>query len=75
MCTAGVKQGCPLSPLLFGLYIDLLERKLWAIMTDAPKLHTLLVPILLFADDVILMATSLHGLQKQLDALSRFCPS
>ena len=73
MCTAGVKQGCPLSPLLFGLYIDLLERKLLAIMTDAPKLHTLLVPILLFADDVILMATSLHGLQKQLDALSRFC--
>jgi len=58
---------------LFGLYIDLLEHKLLAITADAPELHDLLMPLLLFADDVILMATSLQGLQKQIDALSQFC--
>ena len=32
-----------------------------------------IVPLLLYADDLILMSASASGLQKQLDALASFC--
>ena len=73
-CLMGVKQGCPLSPTLFGLYVDGLEKHLLATLDiDAPTLRGVLVPLLLYADDLILMSTSAAGLQKQLDALASFC--
>ena len=74
-CTAGVKQGCPASPLLFGLYIDELETQLRADIDriDAPSLVDTLVAILLFADDIALMSYSPAGLQHQLSILAKFC--
>ena len=73
-CLMGVKQGCPLSPTLFGLYVDALEKHLLGTADiDAPTLRGVLVPLLLYADDLILMSTSEAGLQKQLDALANFC--
>ena len=74
-CTAGVKQGCPASPLLFGLYIDELEALLKAEDNhiDAPKLFQTLMSILLFADDIALMSYSQIGLQNQLSVLGKFC--
>ena len=73
-CTAGVKQGCPASPLLFGLYIDALEALLKeeAGDIDAPTPGSMLVAVLLFADDA-LFSYSPRGLQKQLDILWAFC--
>ena len=43
----GVKQGCPVSPTLFGLYVDGLEQHL--LDTDAPTLMGVMVPLLLYA--------------------------
>ena len=72
-CTAGAEQGCPASPLLFGLYIDALEALLKeeAGDIDAPTLGSMLVAVLLFAEDIALFSYSPRGLQKQLDIL---CP-
>ena len=70
----GVKQGCPLSPTLFGLYVDGLEKHLLETADiDAPTLMGVMVPLLLYADDLNLMSESASGLQKQLDALASFC--
>ena len=74
-CTAGVKQGCPVSPLLFGMYIDEIERLLNDAkdQIDAPFLMGTLVAILLFADDIAMFAYSAKGLQAQLSILQQFC--
>ena len=70
----GVKQGCPLSPMLFGLYVDGLEKhSLDMADIDAPTLMGVMVPLLLYADDLTLMRASAAGLQKQLDAFASFC--
>ncbi len=68
-CQQGVKQVCPLSPLLFGLYLDALERHLDGRECDAPALVDLHVWLLLFVDGLALMLESKVGLQQQLDTL------
>lgn len=63
--------GKPLSPVLFELYIDGLEKHLLDMTdTDAPTLMGVVVPLLLYTDDLIVMSESTVGLQKQLDALA-----
>jgi hypothetical protein len=69
-----MKQGCPLSPLLFELYIDALESRIVALAgDDGPDLAGTAVKLLIYANDLVLMSKSLRGLQKQLDELSAFC--
>ena len=73
-CNIGVKQGCPLSPNLFGLYLDDLEKILLSVPNhDAPMLAGLAVPLLLYADDLALISTSRGGLQRLLNELEAFC--
>jgi hypothetical protein len=64
-----VKQGCPLSPTLFGLYIDKLEEWLNSQGGDGIHLGKFIIRLLLYADDLILIAKSPLGLQEHLCSL------
>jgi len=64
-CTIGMKQGCPLSPLLFKLYINVLESRIVALANDdGPDLVGTAVKLLFYANDLVLMSKSLRGVQK-----------
>ncbi len=70
--TSGVKQGCPLSPLLFSLYIndvDCIARDVRGAVTgvaDGCVTH------MLYADDLSLTANEPEQLQMMLDRLSAY---
>ena len=74
-CGVGVKQGCPISPLLFSLHLDDLETLLQEASdeTDCPRLAELLIAILLFADDIVLFSYSSKGLQRHGHTASLLC--
>ena len=73
MCTRGVKQGDVCSPVLFSLFINELALEIINNgkhgVTLSPDLIELF--ILLFADDIVLLAETAVGLQNQLNNLYR----
>jgi hypothetical protein len=73
-CNIGVKQGCPLPPTLFGIYIDKLEECLEKASCVSPTLTGIVINLLLYADDIVLMAMSPHDLENQLRILKGFAP-
>lgn len=63
----GVKQRCPLSPTLFGLYIDKLED--WINNTKGEGIHLAryVLKLLFYVDDLILIAKLPLGFERTLE--------
>jgi hypothetical protein len=68
-CEQGLKQGCPLIPISFRLYLDALKGRLDGRRCDAPTLADMHVWLLLFINDFIVMSKLEVGVQQQLNAL------
>ncbi|DBB02820.1 TPA: hypothetical protein ACH3X1_016715 [Trebouxia sp. C0004] len=70
----GLRQGCPLSATLFGLFIDGLHHYLETMAPAAGvRIQHLRLRELVYADDMCLMASSPEHLQALIDALSSYC--
>ena len=73
----GVKQGCPLSPTLFGLCIDRLEHMVQEYVQQEGigkvAIGNAVIMLLLYADDVVLLAYTQEDAQKMMTVLKDFC--
>ena len=72
MITIGVKQGCPLSPTLFGMYVDEVLDYIERVGDRGAPLAGTWISLLLYADDIVLISDSPEGMQRHLDALHTF---
>ena len=70
--SAGVRQGGILSPVFYCIYVDDLVRILKEAGIGCHVRNTFL-SILLYADDMCLIAPSLRGLQRLLNIVERYC--
>ena len=70
-CLEEESQGCPLSPLLFNIYIQQLIMEAMENVEDGVKVGGQLVNAIRFADDQAMVASTNAGLQRIMDSLNR----
>ena len=70
----GLKQGCPMSSILFLIYIERVARDIYSsgwgyklYFEEEGTYKTLKIPILLFADDMLILGQELGEMQEMLD--------
>ena len=66
----GVRQGCTLSPWLFNVFVDEVVKEARREFVSGVKLSTRGVEVLMFEDDMVLMAESAEGLERNLGVMS-----
>ena len=68
-CNIGVRQGCPMSPILFSRYIhDLMQE----VGNCGVCLQNYILPGLMFADDIVLISSNAAKLQLALNRLHSY---
>lgn len=65
-CNIGVKQGFPLSPTLFGIYIDKIDDCLEEAGCTGMNLASIVILLILYVDSIVLMARYPFDIDKQL---------
>lgn len=66
---SGVKQGCLISPLLFALYLNDLHD----ILNGGIRLNDLKIKVLMYADDIVMLADDPRTLQSMINRLEGYC--
>lgn len=67
--TSGVRQGCGFSPAFFAMYInDLVD-----FIKGGVNINGLVINILMYADDIVLLAKSPEQLQDMINQLAEYC--
>ena len=69
----GVRQGECLSPFLFSMYVNDLEREFQLKGGEGIDIGMLKIFLLLYADDITIFASSAEELQTNLNMLSEYC--
>ncbi|XP_075957732.1 E3 ubiquitin-protein ligase CBL-B-B isoform X1 [Anarhichas minor] len=67
----GLRQGCPLSPVLFVTFMDRISRR--SLGAENVRFGGLGIASVLFVDDVVLLASSDHDLQHSLGRFAAEC--
>lgn len=70
--TKGLRQGCPLSPLLFALYIGDLEEVLNGQQSGGVVIGRVKIYCLAYADDLVIIACTPEELRDMLKTLKRY---
>ena len=66
---SGVRQGYNLAPTLFAIYVNDVTMCINQLNVGVPISETDSISVLLYADDIVLMAQNAEDLQKMINAL------